>query len=243
MTLLSVFDFEPLIDMQQAQISVRNGAGTNQLFRLMDEPISLVNAPEETWPLLSAMLDFDPEQRPTAKRLLKYVAKFVDLEEKIQIIQDYRQPRYSSAEDRELGTNEKASHIITGPLNSWKPIEDRIFHIIEIVKPHYFIVDMNPGDEENHFYVQAMSGAGGWFFEAMSEAFSAKPQSNQVKQNFMRLNWTPPSASEPNYVKDLSDPPSPEVVRMFTDALEFGYGLKPSQVRQVKITSQGTGKY
>jgi serine/threonine protein kinase len=243
MTLLTIFDDEPRLDMMRAQLSTRGGGSTEQLTRFLGEPVSLTNAPEETWPLLSAMLDFDPEQRPTAKRLLKYVANFVDLEEKIQLIQDHRESRYSSAEDRELGTDERASHIITGPLSSWKPIEDRIFHIIEIVKPHYFIVDMNPGDEENHFYVQAMSGAGGWFFEAMSEAFSAKPQSNQVKQNLMRLNWTPPSASEPNYVKDLSDPPFPEVVRMFTDALEFGYGLKPSQVRQVKITSQGTGKY
>jgi serine/threonine protein kinase len=243
MTLLSLFDFEPLIDMQQAQISVRNGSGTNQLFRLMDEPISIVNAPNETWPLLSAMLDFDPEQRPTAKQLLKYVAQFVDLEEKIHLIQDHRQPMIGSSDDSEIGTNENVSGTIDGPLKSWKPIEDRIYHIIDYVKPHYFIVDINPGNEVDHVYVQAMSGAGGWFLEAMSEVFGVRAQGDDVKRGFMRLNWTPPSASEPNFVKDLSEPPSPEVVRMFTDALEFGYGLKPSQVHQVKITSQGKGKY
>ena len=243
MSLLSVFDFEPLIDMQQAQISVRNGTGTNQLFRLMDEPISLVNAPEETWPLLSAMLDYDPEQRPTAKQLLKDVADFVNLEEKIQLIQDHRQPSFGSADNREIGTNEVASHSIQGPLSSWKLVEDRIFDLIDRVKPHMFTVEINPDDEENMIYVQAMSGEGSWYLEAMSEVFAVKAQTDQVKQNFMRLNWTPPSASQPNYVMDLSQPPSPEVVRMFTDALEFGYGLKPSNVRLVKVTSQGTDKY
>ena len=88
-----------------------------------------------------------------------------------------------------------------------------------------------------------MSGEGSWYLEAMSEVFAVKTQTDQVKQNFMRLNWTPPSATQPNYVMDLSQPPSPEVVRIFTDALEFGYGLKPSQVRLVKVTSQGTDKY
>jgi eukaryotic-like serine/threonine-protein kinase len=64
MTLLTVFDDEPRLDMMRAQLSTRGGANTEQLTRFLDEPISLENAPEETWPLLSAMLDFDPTQRP-----------------------------------------------------------------------------------------------------------------------------------------------------------------------------------
>ena len=243
MTLLTIFDDEPLLDMRHAQLSTRGGSGTEQLTRLIDEPISLANAPEETWTLLSAMLDFDPEQRPTAKRLLKYVADFVDLEEKIKLIQDHRRPMFGTSDDGLSGTDDRVSHEIEGPLKSWKPIEDRMFEIIDIVRPHYFIVNVNPDDEENMVYVQAMSGEGGWYFEAMSDKVTKKSQSDEVKRNFIRLNWTPPSASQPNYVMDLNEPPSPEVVRIFTDALEFGYGLKPSQVRQIIVTSQGTGKY
>lgn len=243
MTLLTVFDDEPRLEMMRAQLSTRGGGSTELLSRYLNEPVSLVNAPEETWPLLSAMLDFDPEQRPTAKQLLKYVADFVDLEEKIQLIQDHRQPSFGSADNREIGTNEVASHSIQGPLSSWKLVEDSIFDLIDRVKPHMFTVEINPDDDENMVYVQAMSGDGSWYLEAMSEVFAVKAQTDQVKQNFMRLNWTPPSATQPNYVMDLSQPPSPEVVRIFTDALEFGYGLKPSQVRLVKVTSQGTDKY
>jgi hypothetical protein len=172
------------------------------------------------------------------------VVDFVDIEQKIQLIQAHRDAQVGMADDTQLrGTDERALHNITGPLSSWKPIEDRIFDIIDNVKPHYFILDINPENEADHVYVQAMSGEGGWYFEAMSEAFASNAQSDQVKQNFMRLNWTPPSASQPNYSMDRRQPPSPEVVRIFTDALEFGYGLKPSQIRKIAVTSQGTEKY
>jgi serine/threonine protein kinase len=244
MTLLSIFDNEPLFALRNAQLSTREDADSDHLEIFLNEPISLEHAPDETWPLLSAMLNYDPLQRPPAKSLLKYVANFVDLEKKIQLIQADREARIPPAEDtNSRGTEDEKISSIKGPLKSWGSIEDSIYEIIDNVRPNYFIVNINPDDKDTMVYVQAMSGSGGWFFEAMSEAFSVNIQSEAVRKNFMRLNWTPPSASQPNYSMDLNDPPAPEIVRIFTDALEFGYGLTPSQVSAVKITAQGTDKY
>ncbi len=241
--LLSVFDSKPMRELQVAQNSAHRSGNRAELDALLASPIQLGGAPRETHALLSAMLDLDPAGRPKAARLLNYVADFVDLEEKIELIQQYRDERMERTPPDDQRDEVRKVEEVEGSHQSWKRIEDEIYRMLDEVRPRYFIITLN-GDSEDHMvYVQAMSGGGGWHVEAMSESFSKLPQSKEVKSNFMRLNWTPPSSSEPNYSIDLDNPPHPEVVRILIDAFEFGYGLKPTDIRSVEVIHQGEGKY
>jgi serine/threonine protein kinase len=74
MTLLSIFDHKPMLEMRQAQLSTRIGSETDGLRGFLEEPLSLKSAPPEPWPLLSAMLSFDPMQRLPAKTLQQSLA-------------------------------------------------------------------------------------------------------------------------------------------------------------------------
>jgi hypothetical protein len=37
--------------------------------------------------------------------------------------------------------------------------------------------------------------------------------------------------------------PTAEVIRIFTDAVEFGYGLKPRDIASIDFKGMGRGKY
>ena len=243
MTLLSVFDGGPQRALSLAQHSYHTDKSNPALLALLDKPLNLEGAPLEARPLLSAMLDFTPENRPTAKKLLSYVAEYVDLESKLELIQKYRMERDNFEFEEETGTDDSNIIEIADTQKSWKRLEDEIYKVLKEVRPRYFVVTLNRENEDGMVYVQAMSGGGGWHVEAMAETFSALPHSNQVKSNFMRLDWTPPSSSEPNYSKSLGGVPHPELVRVLTDAFEFGYGLSPQDINTIEIKCQGTGKY
>jgi hypothetical protein len=131
---------------------------------------------------------------------------------------------------------------IRGRQTSWKLLEDELQRVIEEIRPRYFIVTVNESSDDM-VYVQAMSGGGGWHIEAMSEVFANRPQADQTKVNFLRLDWTPPSASEPNYSIDREAIPTAELIRIFTDAFEFGYQLQPRDIASIDFKGMGRGKY
>jgi serine/threonine protein kinase len=243
MTLLSVFDQRPLDAMKGAQILFYTSGSREPLVDFVSKPLDISGAPPETHSLLAAMVDFDPMKRPEAKKLLKHVSDFVDLDEKISLIEAQNQVRLGTPIASATGTNERDESSLEGPHQSWKAIEDEIYRVLETVRPEYFIVEINGGREEDMVYVQAITDGQRWHVEAMSEVFSAESQTTEVKRNFMKLNWTPPTASDPNFSVDLDAPPHAEIVRLFTDAFEFAYGIAPRDIRSIQITTQGTGKY
>ena len=242
-TLLSLLDPRPRALLKDAQVTAYQTGDRSSLDRLLSAPLIPENLPSQAKALLSAMLEPNPQLRPQAKQLLKYVADFVDLEEKLRLLEEYRNDRMEIIEADDQRGEERVTSHLSGPYESWKKIEDELYRIVEKVRPRYLIITLNGEDEDEMVYVQAMSGGGGWHVEAMSENFTNLPQSAEVKGNFLRLNWTPPSSSDPNYQVDLDDPPVPELVRLFTDAFEFGYGLKPRDINSVEVIYQGEGKY
>lgn len=242
-TLLSLLDERPRKLLETSQVSAWQLGDRSSLDSLLSTPLVPQNLPSQVNALLSAMLEPNPEKRPQAKQLLNYVADFVDLEAKLRLLEEYRKDRMEIVQAEDQSDEERVTSHLSGPHESWKKIEDEVYRIVEKVRPRYLIITLNAEDEDEMVYVQAMSGLGGWHVEAMSETFTNLPQSPQVKSNFMRLNWTPPSSSDPNYQVDLEDPPVADLVRLFTDAFEFGYGLKPQEITSVEVVYQGEGKY
>lgn len=242
-TLLSLLDERPRKLLETSQESALQLGDRSSLDSLLSTPLVPQNLSSQVNALLSAMLEPNPEKRPQAKQLLNYVADFVDLEEKLRLLEEYRKDRMEIVQAEDQSDEERVTSHLSGPHESWKKIEDEVYRIVEKVRPRYLIITLNAEDEDEMVYVQAMSGLGGWHVEAMSETFTNLPQSPQVKSNFMRLNWTPPSSSDPNYQVDLEDPPVADLVRLFTDAFEFGYGLKPQEITSVEVVYQGEGKY
>jgi serine/threonine protein kinase len=244
MTLLSIFDESELRRIQMAQLSFRESKDRDAYLRFLQQPVDLSRAPAETRTLLGAMTDFDPTKRPSAKQLLKYVADFIDLESKVLLILENRAERDFEPRDgeEEMGEEVPFDFKIRGRQASWRLLEDELHKVIEEIRPRYFIVTINESSDDM-VYVQAMSGGGGWHIEAMSEVFAGKPQATETKVNFLRLDWTPPSASEPNYSIDREGIPTAEIIRIFTDAFEFGYGLKPRDIASIEFRGMGRGKY
>ncbi len=244
MTLLSIFDESELRRIQMAQAAFRESKDKQAFEQFMQQPVDLSRAPAEARTLLAAMTDFDPSKRPSAKHLLKYVADFVDLESKVQLILETRAERDYVPQDGEedMGEEVPFEFQIRGRQTSWKLLEDELQRVIEEIRPRYFIVTVNESSDDM-VYVQAMSGGGGWHIEAMSEVFANRPQADQTKVNFLRLDWTPPSASEPNYSIDREAIPTAELIRIFTDAFEFGYQLQPRDIASIDFKGMGRGKY
>lgn len=244
MTLLAMFDTYGLGNLLDAEKHLRDTGDTGPLSNLLLNPIDLGRAPAETRPLLGAMLDPNPHQRPPARKLLSYVSDFVDLEAKIQIIQSHNALMYESVEAEDQRSEERENGVLEGPFNSWQELEKEIYRILENVRPRYFIITLNVKGLSDIIYVQAINDGGRlWHVEAMSEIFADSAQSEDLKKRMLRLGWTPPSGSEPNWGMDFTEPPFPEIVRVFTDAFEFGYQIQPHQVTSVEVTRQGEGHY
>lgn len=244
MTLLSLFDDMTMKKLRDAELRMSDTGADQSLRDLLQAPLDLTAAPRETHALLSAMLDPNPNQRPPAKKLLAYVSDFVDLEEKIQLIQAHNALKYESVEVEDQREEERTEGNIRGPFNSWQKMEKEIYHILETVRPRYFIVELKVEGVSETIYVQAINdGKRLWHVEAVSETFSDSSQSVELRKRMMSLGWTPPSGSEPNWGMDFTEPPYPEIVRVFTDAFEFGYQIKPPKVISIEITKQGEGHY
>lgn len=244
MTLLSFFDSATIRRLGEAEMRMSKTGEEQPLRDLLRSPLDFSAAPEETHALLSVMLEPNPNQRPPAKRLLAYVSDFVDLEEKIQLIQSHNALMYQSVAVEDQREEERTQGIIRGPFNSWQKMENELYHILETVRPRYFIVELKVEGVSETIYVQAINdGKRLWHVEAISETFADSSQSVDLKKRMMGLGWTPPSGSEPNWGMDFTEPPFPEIVRVFTDAFEFGYLIKPQQVISIEFTKQGEGHY
>ena len=243
MTLLSFFDKQELYRVVHLENTFKETRDETAFRQNLTQPVSLEKAPEEARELLKGMIDFNPANRLSANQLLNIIASHVDFEPKIQLMLRHRAERAQILNDKPepMGSDAPFEKTISGRPASWKVIEDEIAKVITDIRPHYFTVTLNLGAEDL-VYVQAMT-TGGWYFEAMSEAFMESPQDSRQKVNFLRLNWSPPSASEPNYSMNIGEVPLAEALRIFTDAFEFGYEINLQNVRSVQIQGVGEGTY
>lgn len=244
MTLLAMFSQNAPLALSQAEKITKETGDNQALLSFFTSSLDLSVAPKETQALLSVMLDPNPNQRPPARKLLAYVSDFVDLEAKIQLIQTHNAEMYESVEVKDQGREERTEGVISGPFKTWQRLETEIYHILEKVRPRYFIATLKVEGFSDMVYVQAINdGEGQWHVEAISETFADEAQSADLKKRMLGLGWTPPSGSEPNWGMDFTDPPYPEIVRVFTDAFEFGYQIKPHKVISIEFIKQGEGLY
>lgn len=196
--------------------------------------------------ILESMLRRSPEKRPTAEDLLWAIAPYVDMEQKTRAIEESGK---SSQEARSTEAALKQGFpypdppAITGPLTSWKVIDDHIAWIINEVRPRFFSVDIVTTGKPKKLYFQAITDGEGWVFEAMSERFSDQAYAEAQRQNFLLLDWAAPSDSSPNYQRQ-GDEHAPEVMSQdFSDAVEFCYGLTLRDIKKVSFSIQGSNMY
>ena len=244
MTLLAIFNETAPLELGHAERQSRETGDNTFILNFFDSSLDLSVAPQETRALLTAMLEPNPNQRPPARKLLAYVSDFVDLEAKIQLIQAHNAMMYEEVEVEDQSDEERIEGEIAGPFQTWQRLEKEIYYILETVRPRYFIVTLKVQGISEMIYVQAINdGNGQWHVEAISETFADEAQSINLRKRMLSLGWTPPSGSEPNWGMDFTDPPYPEIVRVFTDAFEFGYQIKPHQVISIEFIKQGEGLY
>jgi hypothetical protein len=190
------------------------------------------------------MVSFTPSERASAKALLKDIAKHIDLDAKLQLIEQNKKAQFAfDPSEYEMGSDESFELPVQAPIASWAPIEEAIRKVVEEIRPRFFIVELGIRGTEDKVYVQAITGGDGWILEAMSETFSQVAHSRETKTNFLRLGWTPPSKSEPNYIVNSAEYRTPEIVRRLVDAFEFGYPIKLDQIDRIAVSGQGRGKY
>ncbi len=244
MTLLAMFDPKVPVELSHVERQTKETGNNQALINFFTSSLDLSVAPQETRALLAAMLDPNPNQRPPARKLLAYVSDFVDLEAKIQLMQAHNAMMYESFEIEDQSDEERTEGVIPGPFKTWQRLEKEVYHILEEVRPRYFIATLKVEGFSDMIYVQAITdGNGQWHVEAISETFTDESQSSDLRKRMLRLGWTPPSGSEPNWGMDFTNPPYPEIVRVFTDAFEFGYQIKPHQVASIELIKQGEGLY
>ena len=237
MTLLSLF--------RQDDIGALRQAKTADLMReVIRRPIDLGGLPRDVSILLSRMVNYDPSKRAKTSELLKEIAKHVDVREKDRVRKDLEKIEFEfDPSELTRGTDQSFELEIPGPIMSWGPVEKEIARVVDVVRPRFFIIELNLRGSANNVYVQAISGEGNWILEAMSEKSGGVKQSDRTKANFMRLDWTPPSKSEPNYIVNSRRYATPEIVRRLTDAFEFGFEIGLRDIDSVWVTIQGTDKY
>ena len=198
---------------------------------------------EESRKIVDQMVSLEPNDRPSAKALLRKIAAHVDLDEKMDLIRVSRDKVMATdlpVVDQNVEENLKTK--IQGPIKSWAVLEAEIEKLVDVIRPRYFTISVVTTESEQA-YVQAMWLGSSWVFEAMSENFTESPQSREQKTKFIRLGWTPPSNSAPNYT-NFSDPlPTTEIVRLLVDAFESGFSVKLNSIKELKINIQGPGYY
>jgi hypothetical protein len=237
-TLITLRDPSLLMSLASASDS------SQAMQRLITNPIDLSSWPPAMEDLLGKMVSFAPSERASAKALLKDIAKHVDLDEKLRLIEKNKEEQFAfDPSEHEMGTDETFDLPVQAPLASWAPIEEAIRKVVDEIKPRFFVVELGIRGSDDIVYVQAISGGGGWILEAMSENFSKSAHSRETKTNFLRLGWTPPSKSEPNYIVNSAEYRTPELIRRLVDAFEFGYPIKLNQIERVSVSGQGKGKY
>jgi tRNA A-37 threonylcarbamoyl transferase component Bud32 len=219
-------------------------ASSQAMQQLVSKPIDLSSWPPDMAKLLNKMVNFVPSERASASSLLKDIAPHVDLDSKLELIEKNREAQFAfDPKEHDMGTDESFGWEIDAPISSWAPIESAITRVVEEVKPRFFVIELGLTGPEEMVYVQAISGGGGWILEAMSDNFSKEKHTRETKANFVRLGWTPPSKSEPNYIVNSAEYRTPELVRRLVDAFEFGYPIRLNQIVRISIDGQGKGKY
>ena len=237
-TLIALRDNRLVRSLASAQASSQAMQG------VVAQPIDLTSWPTEMADLLKKMVSFAPSERASAKALLKDIAKHIDLDAKLQLIEQNKKAQFAfDPSEYEMGSDESFDLPVQAPIASWAPIEEAIRQVVDEIRPRFFIVELGIRGTEDKVYVQAITGGDGWILEAMSETFSQVAHSRETKTNFLRLGWTPPSKSEPNYIVNSAEYRTPEIVRRLVDAFEFGYPIKLNQIDRISVSGQGRGKY
>jgi serine/threonine protein kinase len=194
--------------------------------------------------LLSKMLAFDAETRISTRDALQIVAPHLNLEPKIVLLEEALLKTYKHKASEEVSAEETTEQeAVSGPFESWRPIEEFLRSVMEVKRPRYFSLDLNFIEEREFVYVQGYFDGGGWSIECMSEKFSDMSHSKDMKRTFMNLGWNPPTSDSPNYQRESLGTDATKSIAWFVDAFEQGYKIKPHMLASVEVSMQGPGHF
>lgn len=218
-----------------------------RLAQMKSQPIDFFDLPADVVNLLSKMLELNPKKRPSARSLLFEIAPHVDLDLKVtQMDQAWELWLERAAEFEETtsvaieGTFEFEE---IGPFETWQQFEGLIRKAAEELKPTYFVLSVDFYGQQEMRYVQAIYAAGGWQAECVADTYDDQVLSDAEKQRFVSLGWTPPTASDPNFSRDVDGTNSAALQKLFVSAFEEGYGFKPIDIKKLHLRVQDQGAY
>ncbi len=213
---------------------------------LPELPILLenTNLPDDARDLVSRMLTQNPKRRGSASDLLFLVKEHIDIEEKInQIEQASRVYDRDAAENLEKGDYAKMDKKIPGPISSWGFVERELSVLLHEVKPAFFAFNLNLSGTNKKIYFQALYVGDGWVLECESDQFGNVKLTKEQINRLLHLGWSAPSDSSPNFEKMIDGSDARAMAVQFTTALEQGYMILPTSIKSVRITAQNRNAY
>lgn len=200
---------------------------------------------EQQVSLLRKLLDNNPDNRITAANALKVVAPHVDIEAKTKLIENALLKTYREKAAENISLEETSENYeLEGPFASWKNFETLLIDALEQKRPRYFTINFYDIAGKSIFYVQAYFEKTCWHIETPAQKFLPKRlQTPKQKQAIIDLGWNPPTKDAPNYHRETDGVSPSETAALFVDAIERGYGWKPSEFSKFVLVTRGEGHY
>jgi hypothetical protein len=190
------------------------------------------------------MLSDNPKSRSTAHELLFQVAPYIDIDLKIdQIEEANRRSDKDAAENLEGGEENYFEKELEGPFRSWQSIEKELEYLLLELKPAFFAFNLDIKGLEHSMYFQALYVGDGWVLECQSDNFGNLRLSKQQIDSLIRLGWEAPTDSSPNFQKMLDGINPHKMCVEFSSALEQAYQFSLSDLSGIRITAQNKNAY
>lgn len=229
-------DPRTIVDPKTAEDQVYNS--------LLKNGVEIFDLPADKQALLKKTLEIDPKQRATANELLFDIAPKVDMNLKVQQVEQAKAVLAEKAfEQLEGGGRAKFKQRLDGPLKSWTPFQQQLRAITEDIRPAFFNVDIYFNSGREWMYVQALYAAGGWVMECQSEVFMDGGLKDSQKQKLIELGWSPPTESSPNYERMVDMISPAKMASLFVDALEQAYGVSLTELSHLEFKIQNKNAY
>ena len=211
---------------------------------LLKNGVEIFDLPGDKQALLKKMLEINPKQRPSANELLFDIAPRVDMDLKVQQVEQAKSALSEKAfEQLEGGERAKFKQRLDGPLKSWTPFQQQLGAVIEDIRPAFFSADIHFNSGREWMYVQALYAAGGWVMECQSEVFMDSGLKDSQKKKLVELGWNPPTESSPNYERIEDMISAAKMAALFVDALEQAYGVSLSEISHLEFKIQNKNAY